>query len=169
MLAFTYSIRDKHAFQNMLGPLSNKLLLPLNFEDFKNFSQLLKLVSNNLVEIYKYSEIQLETLRDALMASEGENFSELFNIIFDYEKETIKSWQLDKNTVATSYTMPESSQVKRALSVRVMDNENTLTFNIRYRKAIFNEEEIELFKNLLLTATHTLVFECLESETQYAN
>ncbi len=157
ILAFTYSLRDKQEFQGMLGPLSNKLLLPINFEQDQKFSQLLKQVSNNLLEIYKNSDIQLEALRDSLIEIEGESFTELFNVIFDYEKETMQHWQIDAQTTISSLPMPESSQVKRHLSVRVVDNDETLTLNIRYRKAIFTDDQIELFKNLILTNIKALV------------
>lgn len=166
IVAFTYSIRDKHEFQNMLGPLSNKLLLPLNFEAIKNISQLLKQVNHNLMNIYKNSEIQVDALREAVMEQEGEDFVELFNIIFDYEKEAQKNWQMDANTIASTAAMFESSQVKRHLSVRVMDNNETLVFNIRYRKAIFSIEKIDYFKEILLNNAKLLISEVIESESE---
>jgi acyl carrier protein len=165
VLGFTFSIRDKPEFQNMLGPLSNKLLLPFDFRTTTDFEQSLKNVGNLLIEIYKNGDIQLEVLRDSIKEVEGDAFTELFNIIFDYEKEMVKQWQLEPDALAETVPMVESSQVKRHLSIRVMDNEETLVFNIRYRKTIFSEHAIIRLKDILLQNIKTLKINSLQEET----
>jgi amino acid adenylation domain-containing protein len=149
VIGFTSSQRDKIEFQNMLGPLSNKLLMPVDFTTVHGIIPLLEQINHTLLKIYKNSNIQLEILRDSFIQLEGESYTELFNILFDYEKESKKYWKIDDKTMISSLPMPESSQVKRYLSIRVADDDETLIFNIRYRKAIFSDDKIEQLKELL--------------------
>ena len=153
-IAFTYSLRDKPQYQNMVAPLSNKLLAPF---DFSNASLSLDKRLEQLLTIYKNSKLQLETIQDKLRAVEGNHYAGLFNVLFDYER--LDVFIVDNSSLAIKrMEMPNSNMVKRHLSVRVLDNNQKLKVNMRFRSALFTNAQIQrlglLFVKAIKEFTH---------------
>ncbi len=152
-IGINLSKRNDQKWAKMIGPLSEQAVSPIDFAKVASFDNLLSITLNNLSNILN-SSITIEDLYKALFA-QSQNQTELFNILFDYEKQNDEN--LFHGIKVSNLPVKPSAEVRRHLSIRISDKADNMYIQVRYRKNLFNKLDIKNITSHYFNIAKTII------------
>lgn len=134
-IGFTVSKRNQDKYRCVVGPMSTKAVLMFNHSASYKLTDYLNESRKNMHNALAHLNLDYEDVRKIINDLEGVAEQDLFNVMFDYiSQETF----IDKNwlTKIQEMEMQHLDQMKRQVSLRVIDREDGTFLFIRARKII---------------------------------
>ena len=138
-VGFNLSQRSQALWSNMIGPLSEQAVSLVDFSTITSFSDLLKITSENINFVYNKS-VSIECILQKIQAH-NPVVTDLFNVLFDYEKRTKK--HVVRDTTLLVLSPKPSLEVRRHLTVRVVEDDSSFILQFRYRKSLLGVDDID--------------------------
>ena len=138
-VGFNLSRRSQALWSNMIGPLSEQAVSLVDFSTITSFSDLLKITSENINFVYSKS-VSIECILREIQV-QNPVITDLFNVLFDYEKK-IKKHVIGDTPLLVLSPKP-SLEVRRHLTVRVVEDDSSFILQFRYRKSLLDAHDID--------------------------
>lgn len=142
------TLRTNSNLSNTVGLLVNYLVTYSFFTGDEIFSSFVHQVNTAVLDALQYVDVPYSLLRTQINSIEKspDIKKPLFNIFFDYQEQRIKeSIAMERFLVKGESKMFNPPKITRCLSFRVTNQENTMTFAIRYKKSLITNTQVKYF------------------------
>lgn len=133
--------RDIAETYNLIGMFVNTLALRTKIDSNLTFLEFINVVKTNCLNAYKYQTYPFDELVNKLNIKRDSSRSPLFDTMFTYQNNGLKSVQL--NNINSEYYIPETSIAKFDLSLELIPNNNGISVSFEYATKLFNKNFIE--------------------------
>lgn len=138
-IGLNISQRYNAKWSKMIGPLSEQALSCIDFSRVSSFADVLKVTTENMNHIYN-QPASIERILQRLQQTQPA-ITDIFNVLFDYEKR-FEEHQVNSLAVKI-YPVKSLMEVRRHLTVRVVEDEGGHRVQVRYRKNLFQQPAIQ--------------------------
>ena len=147
MIGSSFSTRVHSDLKDQIGFYVNNLPVITGFDDKNSLKEIYDQIKNTVFAISEYSWYPMELLIDQIGYKYDPSYSGVFNVLLDYHKQ---GGQAASSPAPESYTRyKENIPCQFDLTIEVVEKEHDLEWVISYNNSLFDDLQMEIFRERL--------------------